>query len=88
MLPDLARNHLIYAIDLPGYDGSYEPPDYAPAFTASFVDSFLDAVGVERALVVVGNSFSGLVALHLTLSEPAHVSALVLSDSVGLGQAV
>lgn len=61
VLPDLARNHLVYAIDLPGYEGSYEPPDYAPAFTASFVNSFLDAVGVERA-VVVGNSFGGLVA--------------------------
>ena len=87
VLPDLARNHLVYAIDLPGYDGSYEPPDYSPTFTASFVNSFLDAVGVESA-VVVGNSFGGLVALHLALSEPARVSALVLSDSAGLGQAV
>jgi pimeloyl-ACP methyl ester carboxylesterase len=69
------------------YDGSYEPPDYSPAFTASFVNSFLDAVGAERA-VVVGNSFGGLVALHLALAEPARVSALVLSDSAGLGRAV
>ena len=38
--------------------------------------------------MVVGNSFGGLVALHLALSEPARVSALVLSDSAGLGQAV
>ena len=87
VLPDLARNHCVYAIDLPGYDGSYEPPDYSPAFTASFVSSFLDAVGVERA-VVVGNSFGGLVALHLALSEPARVSALILSDSAGLGREV
>ena len=87
VLPDLARNHRVYALDLPGYDGSYEPPDYSPAYTASFVNSFLDAVGVERA-AVVGNSFGGLVALHLALSEPARVSALVLSDSAGLGQAV
>jgi pimeloyl-ACP methyl ester carboxylesterase len=87
VLPDLARHHLVYAIDLPGYDGSYEPPDYSPTFTASFVNSFLKAVGVENA-VVVGNSFGGLVALHLALSEPTRVSALVLSDSAGLGQAV
>jgi pimeloyl-ACP methyl ester carboxylesterase len=87
VLPDLARNNLVYAIDLPGYDGSYEPPDYSPAYTASFVNSFLDAVGVERA-AVVGNSFGGLVALHLALSNPARVAALVLSDSAGLGQAV
>ncbi len=87
VLDDLARNYCVYAVDLPGYDGSYEPPDYSPAFTASFVSSFLDAVGVER-VVVVGNSFGGLVALHLALSEPARVSALVLSDSAGLGRAV
>ena len=56
VLPALALEHRVYAVDLPGYDGSYEPPDYAPAFTASFIGSFLDAVGVESA-VVVGNSF-------------------------------
>jgi pimeloyl-ACP methyl ester carboxylesterase len=72
VLPELARNNLVYAIDLPGYDGSYEPPDYSPAYTASFVSSFLDAVGVERA-VVVGNSFGGLVSLHLALSNPARL---------------
>ncbi len=87
VLPDLARNYLVYAVDLPGYDGSYEPPDYSPAYTASFVSSFLDSVGVERA-VVVGNSFGGLVALHLALSEPTRVSALALSDSAGLGRVV
>jgi pimeloyl-ACP methyl ester carboxylesterase len=88
VLPGLARNHLVYAIDLPGYDGSVKPPDYAPAFTASFISSFLDAVGVERAAAVVGNSFGGLTALHLALSEPSRVSALILSDSAGLGRAV
>jgi pimeloyl-ACP methyl ester carboxylesterase len=87
VLPALALKHRVYAVDLPGYDGSYEPPDYAPAFTATFIGSFLDAVGVESA-VVVGNSFGGLSALHLALSEPARVSALVLSDSAGLDQAV
>jgi pimeloyl-ACP methyl ester carboxylesterase len=87
VLAGLARDHLVYAVDLPGYDGSYEPPDYSPAFTASFVGSFLDAVGAERA-VVVGNSFGGLVALHLALSEPERVSTLVLSDSAGLGRVV
>jgi 2-hydroxy-6-oxonona-2,4-dienedioate hydrolase len=87
MLADLARNHRVYAIDLPGYDGSVKPPDYAPAFTANFISSFLDAAGVERA-TVVGNSFGGLTALHLGLSEPERVYALILSDSAGLGRAV
>ena len=87
VLPTPARENLVYAIDLPGYDGSSEPSDYAPAFTAHFVGSFLEAVGVERA-VVVANSFGGLTALRLALSEPERVHALVLADSAGLGQAV
>ena len=38
--------------------------------------------------MVVGNSFGGLSALHLALSVPARVSALVLCDSAGLDRAV
>jgi pimeloyl-ACP methyl ester carboxylesterase len=87
VLPALARNHLVYVIDLPGYDGSAEPPDYSPPFTAHFVGAFLDAVGVDSA-VVVASSFGGLVALRLALSEPTRVSALVLVDSAGLDRAV
>ena len=86
VLPALASSRLVYAIDLPGYDGSSEPPDFSPAFTARFIGAFLDAVGVDRA--VVGNSFGGLVALHLALSEPERVCGLVLVDSAGLGQSV
>ena len=56
VLPSLARKHLVYAIDLPGYDGSAEPPDFTPAFTARFVSAFLDVVGAESA-VVVASSF-------------------------------
>ena len=42
---------------------------------------------VERP-AVIGNSLGGLVALHLALSDPERVAALVLSDSAGLGRTV
>ena len=87
VLPTLARDHLVYAIDLPGFDGSARLPDYSPAFYARFVGAFLDALRVER-LAVIGNSLGGLVALHLALSDPERVAALVLSDSAGLGRTV
>ena len=57
------------------------------AFYARFVGAFLDALRVER-LAVIGNSLGGLVALHLALSDPERVDALVLSDSAGLGRTV
>jgi pimeloyl-ACP methyl ester carboxylesterase len=41
-----------------------------------------------KRLAVIGNSLGGLVALHLALSDPERVAALVLSDSAGLGRAV
>jgi pimeloyl-ACP methyl ester carboxylesterase len=88
VLPALAATHRVYAPDLPGSGGTAKPAvDYSPAFFERFVGGFLDAVGVERA-AMVGNSLGGLVALRLTLSEPAYVSSLVLVDSAGLGRAV
>jgi 2-hydroxy-6-oxonona-2,4-dienedioate hydrolase len=87
VLPALARDHLVYAIDLPGFDGSAKSPDYSPAFSARLIGAFLDALRVERT-AVIGNSLGGLIALHLALSDPERISALVLSDSAGLGRAV
>jgi pimeloyl-ACP methyl ester carboxylesterase len=52
VLPGLALKHRVYAVDLPGYDGSYEPPDYAPAFTATFISALVlsDSAGLDRAV--------------------------------------
>lgn len=86
VLPALAREYRVYALDLPGFGG--EPlPDYAPARMARFVLGFLDALGLPRA-AVAGNSYGGLVALRLALVAPARVSALALIDSAGLGGAI
>jgi pimeloyl-ACP methyl ester carboxylesterase len=87
-LPALARTHRVYAPDLPGSPDSARPAaDYSPAFFERFVAAFVDALGIGRA-TFVGNSFGGLIALRLALSEPARVTALVLVDSAGLGRAV
>jgi 2-hydroxy-6-oxonona-2,4-dienedioate hydrolase len=88
VLPALARTRRVYAPDLPGFGGSGKPvAGYSSAFFARFVAAYLDALGIERA-VVAGNSLGGLVALRLALSEPARVGALVLIDSAGLGREV
>lgn len=88
VLPALARTHRVYALDLPGFGYSAKPSaDYSPAFFASFVGAYLDALGLERT-ALVGNSLGGLVALRLALSEPARVSALGLVSSAGLGREV
>jgi 2-hydroxy-6-oxonona-2,4-dienedioate hydrolase len=88
VLPALARTHRVYVPDLPGSPDSARPAaDYSPAFFERFVANLLDALDIEGA-VVAGNSLGGLIALRLTLSEPARVTALILVDSAGLGRAV
>ncbi|HEX2181488.1 MAG TPA: alpha/beta fold hydrolase [Rubrobacteraceae bacterium] len=88
VLPALARTHRVYAPDLPGSDDSAKPvADYSPAFFERFLAAFADALGLGRA-TFVGNSFGGLIALRLALSEPARVGALVLVDGAGLGREI
>ncbi|HEX7125262.1 MAG TPA: alpha/beta fold hydrolase [Thermodesulfobacteriota bacterium] len=72
----------VYALDLPGHgrsaplDGRITLDRYADTVTG-----FLDAVGIERA-VVVGHSMGGGIALSLALEAPGRVAGLVL---VGTG---
>jgi pimeloyl-ACP methyl ester carboxylesterase len=88
VMPDLAATHRVYAPDLPGSPDSARPTvDYSPAFFERFVAAFVDALEIGPA-TFIGNSFGGLIALRLTLAEPARVTALVLVDSAGLGRAV
>jgi pimeloyl-ACP methyl ester carboxylesterase len=88
VMPALAATHRVYAPDLPGSGASVKPlTDYSPAFFTSFVATFLDALGVDRA-AVVGNSLGGLVGLRLALGEPERVRALGLVSSAGLGREV
>ena len=89
VMPALARTHCVYAPDLPGSGGSTKPEgdDYSPAYFGRFLNGFLDALGIERA-VVVGNSLGGLVGLRLALANPERVAALGLLASAGLGRKV
>ncbi|MDP9352432.1 MAG: alpha/beta fold hydrolase [Chloroflexota bacterium] len=86
-MPALAREHRVYAPFLPGFGITPNPADYSPTFFAGFVREFLDTLGIEQA-TVVGNSYGGLVALHLALSNPQRVMALGLVDSAGLGREI
>jgi pimeloyl-ACP methyl ester carboxylesterase len=77
-LADLARDHRVLAPDLPGFGESEKPVRaYDPAFFAGWLRAFLDAVGIERA-ILVGNSMGGRIALEIGLVAPARVDRLVL----------
>ena len=88
VLPSLAATHRVYAPDLPGFGDSAKPNrDYSLEFFTQFLADFLDALGIERA-VLAGNSLGGIIALRFALAHSEQVAALVLVDSSGLGHSI
>lgn len=77
VIPDLAKDFTVYAVEYPGHGWSDIPAaDYTPQFFASNVAGFLDALRIERALVV-GESIGGTIPLLLAAEKNARISAIV-----------
>jgi 4,5:9,10-diseco-3-hydroxy-5,9,17-trioxoandrosta-1(10),2-diene-4-oate hydrolase len=79
----------VLALSLPGTgESDLAVGDHAPGNMTPFLAAFLDALGVQPPLDVVGHSAGGAIALRLALADPARIRTLTLVDSAGLGQAV
>jgi pimeloyl-ACP methyl ester carboxylesterase len=75
---DLARDHHVIAVDLPGFGESDKPlRRLRPAYLARWMVAFLDALALPRASLV-GNSMGGRVSLEVGLRAPHRVEKLVL----------
>lgn len=86
VLPALAKRYRVFAPDLLGCGGSDKPAiDYSLWAQATYLRHFMDAVGIERAMVV-GHSLGGALALHLYTQYPERVSRLALIASGGMGR--
>jgi pimeloyl-ACP methyl ester carboxylesterase len=85
LIDPLARDHVVYAPDLPGYGGSDKPNvAYTTEYFVRFLGRFLNTLDLDRACLV-GLSLGGGIALGFTLESPDRVHRLVLADSFGLG---
>jgi len=83
-IPHFARDHRVIAMDLPGFGHSPMPAEkISIAGYGRIVDELLDALGIERA-VVVGNSMGGFIGAELALAFPTRVSKLVLISAAGI----
>lgn len=82
---ELARDHRIVRMDLPGFGLTGPDPGhrYAPEDDVAFLDAFFDELKLER-VALAGNSLGGGIALHYALEHPQRVSRLILIDSSGL----
>ena len=82
------RGCRVYAPSLPGFGGSASLP--GPRRTLAgygqWAQAFVEAVGIDEPLIVIGHSFGGGVAVGLAHRSPALVRYLVLVNSVGAGE--
>jgi pimeloyl-ACP methyl ester carboxylesterase len=86
VIPALAQDHDVIALDFPGFGGSDIPSDLSPALYPATVLALMDRLGVSRA-TLVGNSLGGAVGVVLAARHPARVRRLVLIDSAGFNLA-
>jgi pimeloyl-ACP methyl ester carboxylesterase len=85
LLPDVVRAGFhVYVLDLPGFGETAKPWDrtYSVREQATFVQSFLDALRLDR-VALVGVSMGGWIAATVAIGWPERVERLVLMDSAG-----
>lgn len=85
IVPSIARDHRVIALDWPGHGESPAPePDYRPT-AASFADVLTDVVAALDlpSAAFIGNSVGGFAAARLAITDPQRVSRLVLVNSGG-----
>jgi pimeloyl-ACP methyl ester carboxylesterase len=80
----LSRHFRVLTPDLPGFGKSDVKPrgSAMPAWYATKMGEFLDALGIEKAHFV-GNSLGGMVTLRLALDRPEKVDRMVLMGPGG-----
>jgi pimeloyl-ACP methyl ester carboxylesterase len=86
VLPELARDHHVVALDLPGHGGSEVRPSLAAEDLVRATGALLDGLGIER-FDLVGHSLGGAVACVTVSQRPGQVSRLALIDSAGFNLA-
>jgi len=82
-IPYYAQRYRVIALDLPGYGQSGRPDaPYTPPWYAEVVADWMAAIGVERA-PIMAHSMGGQISLHMALSHPERVGALLLAGPAG-----
>jgi len=84
LMPALARQHRVYALDLLGYAASDRSDvDYSVTLQTDILRQFLDSQRLTR-VDLAGWSMGGWIALQFASQSPDRVRRLVLLDSAGM----
>ncbi len=88
VMPNLAKDHRVIAIDLPGHGKSGKAPgDYSLGSHANILRDLLSVLD-SGPVTVVGQSLGGGIAMQLAYQHPELCGRLVLVSSGGLGREV
>jgi len=79
VLPALAQNHHVYALDQRGYGESSRPGAYSFELMRDDVLGFLDALGLDR-VVLVGHSMGGTVSWLFAQDHSDRLCRMVIED--------
>jgi pimeloyl-ACP methyl ester carboxylesterase len=86
VLPELAREHDVIALDFPGHGGSEVRAGLSAEDLMRATGALVDGLGLER-YDLVGHSLGGAVASVTASQRPAQVRRLVLIDAAGFNLA-
>lgn len=79
-IPALARDHRVIAVDMPGW-GESDPVSWQDRDHSTALADLMDALEVDRAAAVVGNSMGGGTTLRFGYEHPERVERLVTMGS-------
>lgn len=86
VIPQLAQEFTVYAVDFPGHGWSDIPQaDYTPEFFTRFATQFLDTMGIEKALVA-GVSIGASIPLLMAAEGNSSISGIVSINPYDYGQ--
>ncbi|MFC4603976.1 alpha/beta fold hydrolase [Rhodococcus kronopolitis] len=83
VLGDFAEHFRCLVLEFPGF-GVSDPGDGNPMVMAlASVGTFLDAIGIEGPVHMIGNSMGGIVATNVAIHQPERVDKLVTIGGIG-----
>ena len=82
-----ASRYTVYAPDLPGHGDTAKPDiPYGLDIGVEFLPEFLDVLGLDRNVTLMGNSAGGMLAMASVLRQSERFRAMVLISPVGLSR--
>jgi pimeloyl-ACP methyl ester carboxylesterase len=86
VIPELARDFTVYAVDYPGHGWSDIPQeDYSPEFFTQFSTRFLEAIGIQDALVA-GVSIGASIPLLMAAEGNSKIRGVVSINPYDYGK--